>query len=172
MLLSLHPHTPAEGRIDVRISRTDAGALTLEYGLTLADLCLPEPALRVHTDGLWRRTCCEAFIASRDAAGGGTGYREFNFSPSGAFAGYIFQGYRAGQETLELPDPDIRLEQFGAAWFLRADIAAAALPAGPLRIGLCGVLEDAAGRISYWALRHPPGKPDFHHPDCFALELA
>jgi len=20
-------------------------------------------------------------------------------------------------------------------------------------------------------LAHPPGKPDFHHPDCFALEL-
>ena len=25
--------------------------------------------------------------------------------------------------------------------------------------------------MSYWALAHPPGKPDFHHPDCFALEL-
>ncbi|MBI3061386.1 MAG: hypothetical protein HYY83_05345 [Deltaproteobacteria bacterium] len=27
------------------------------------------------------------------------------------------------------------------------------------------------GTISYWALKHPPGKPDFHHPDAFALEI-
>jgi len=25
--------------------------------------------------------------------------------------------------------------------------------------------------LSYWALRHPPGGPDFHHADCFAMEL-
>jgi len=31
--------------------------------------------------------------------------------------------------------------------------------------------EETNGRLSYWALAHPPGKPDFHHPDCFALEL-
>ena len=40
---------------------------------------------------------------------------------------------------------------------------------GPLRIGLSVVVE--AENISYWALRHAPGKPDFHHPDAFALEL-
>ena len=32
-------------------------------------------------------------------------------------------------------------------------------------------IEDEAGALSYWALRHPPGKPDFHHPAGFALEL-
>ena len=32
-------------------------------------------------------------------------------------------------------------------------------------------IEEASGRISYWALKHPPGRPDFHHPDGFALEL-
>ena len=30
----------------------------------------------------------------------------------------------------------------------------------------------ACGGISYWALAHPPGKPDFHHADGFALELS
>ena len=33
------------------------------------------------------------------------------------------------------------------------------------------VIEEINGRKSYWALKHPAGKPDFHHPDCFALEL-
>jgi hypothetical protein len=33
------------------------------------------------------------------------------------------------------------------------------------------VIEETNGRKSYWALAHPPGKPDFHHSDCFALGL-
>jgi hypothetical protein len=42
----------------------------------------------------------------------------------------------------------------------------------PLRLGLSAVIEENDGTISYWALKHLPGKPDFHHPDSFALELA
>ena len=34
------------------------------------------------------------------------------------------------------------------------------------------VIEEEDGTISYWALRHAAGKPDFHHPDGFAMELA
>jgi hypothetical protein len=33
------------------------------------------------------------------------------------------------------------------------------------------VLEENDGGKSYWALAHSPAKPDFHHTDCFALEL-
>ena len=52
--------------------------------------------------------------------------------------------------------------------------------AAKLRLGLCVVIEelDAAlseafsGAFSYWALRHPAARPDFHHPDGFALEIA
>jgi hypothetical protein len=32
-------------------------------------------------------------------------------------------------------------------------------------------VEDVDGILSYWALRHPAGKPDFHHTDAFALQL-
>jgi hypothetical protein len=38
-------------------------------------------------------------------------------------------------------------------------------------LGLSVVLEEKNGAKSYWALAHPPGKPDFHHEDCFAHEL-
>jgi hypothetical protein len=41
----------------------------------------------------------------------------------------------------------------------------------PWRLGLSAIIEETSGRKSYWALAHPPGKPDFHHPDCFACEL-
>jgi tRNA modification GTPase len=40
-----------------------------------------------------------------------------------------------------------------------------------LSLALSSVVESAQGELSYWALRHPAGKPDFHHPDSFALEL-
>jgi hypothetical protein len=40
------------------------------------------------------------------------------------------------------------------------------------RVGVSAILEDRDGTKSYWALAHPPGKPDFHDPACFALELA
>ena len=37
---------------------------------------------------------------------------------------------------------------------------------------LSAVIEEKSGAKSYWALAHPPsGPPDFHHPDCFVLEL-
>jgi hypothetical protein len=38
-------------------------------------------------------------------------------------------------------------------------------------MGISAILVERDGRKSYWALAHPPGEPDFHHPDCFALEL-
>jgi hypothetical protein len=39
------------------------------------------------------------------------------------------------------------------------------------RLGLSALIEETSGRKSYWALAHPPGKPDFHHADCFAHEF-
>jgi len=42
---------------------------------------------------------------------------------------------------------------------------------GDFHIGLAAVIEELDGTKSYWALAHPPGAPDFHHADCFALTL-
>jgi len=39
------------------------------------------------------------------------------------------------------------------------------------RVALASVIEAGDGTLSYWALRHPPGKPDFHHPDGFVLGM-
>jgi hypothetical protein len=40
-----------------------------------------------------------------------------------------------------------------------------------LRLGLAAVIEDRARVLSYWALKHPSGKPDFHHADSFVVTL-
>ena len=40
-----------------------------------------------------------------------------------------------------------------------------------LQLALAAVIEDHRGRLSYWALEHPVGKPDFHHPDGYTIEL-
>jgi hypothetical protein len=55
---------------------------------------------------------------------------------------------------------------------LDAEIRPECLPPGrSLRLGLSAVVEDADGVLCYWALWHPPGKPDFHPTDAFALPL-
>lgn len=38
-------------------------------------------------------------------------------------------------------------------------------------IAISAVIEETDGTKSYWALAHPAGKPDFHHPTCFAATL-
>jgi hypothetical protein len=119
-------------------------------------------------DGLWRHTCFEVFVLGDDAPG----YREFNFSPSGEWAAYAFRDYRDGDELgveLTLGTP---VRRTADRLELSAEICQDFLPPGrSLRLGLSVVVEDSDGMLSYWALRHPPGKPDFHHTDAFAAQL-
>ncbi len=46
------------------------------------------------------------------------------------------------------------------------------LALAPATVSLAAVIEEDQGPISYWALAHPPGDPNFHHPDCFVARLA
>lgn len=170
MRLELHPHpgTPCEAvsAIVAQVSRA-AGRLTLRYELAgqPARLLLPPPAASTRVDGLWKHTCFEAF--ARPA--GGEAYCEFNLAPSGQWAAYRFDGYRAGMAALEIAAPHIELRPGDDGLVLSAALA---LEGGAaLQLGLSAVIEEAGGRISYWALAHPPGRPDFHHADCFAAEL-
>ena len=109
-------------------------------------------------------------------AGEGPEYREFNFSPSGEWAVYDFQSYRnaiaqeSGMENER--SPAINVHRANDRLELVVEITRDLVPHGRLlRLGLSAVVEDVDGILSYWALRHPPGKPDFHHTDTFALQL-
>jgi hypothetical protein len=141
----------------------------------LSQLCLPAPvvaapgAAAARADELWRHTCLEVFVAAR----GSQGYREFNFSPSGAWALYAFSAYRAGMTVPALGNPPGMRWQRGAGLLeLEVSLPAESLPAGDdgFRLALSAVIEEQSGTISYWALTHPAGQPDFHHPGSFVLE--
>ncbi len=165
--LRLHPkdRRDAVSRIAVEVTRPMPGSLALRYILTgrMAEIVVPPPAEPLRTDELWKHTCFELFVAA-----GGDGYDEFNFAPSTAWAAYRFDGYRLNRRPTAAA-PQIAVESADARLEL---VVALALPrAAKLRLGLSAVIEEKGGRFSYWALNHPPGNPDFHHPDCFALEL-
>ena len=172
LTLVCHPQTPSQAvrGIDVVVGGAATGSLTLAFALEgdLPGLRIPEPRVSRRTGDLWRHTCFEAFVM----AGKGPGYREFNFSPSSEWAAYAFHGYRKGGELEVEMDPEIVVRRTGDRLELDAEIRREFLPPGrSLRLGLSAVLEDADGVLSYWALQHPPGKPDFHHTDAFALPL-
>jgi hypothetical protein len=167
-----HPQT-SNGNvraIEVRLSRPGS-VLTLNYAM-IGDLTRVRiPAIPQQTvDELWRHTCFEAFVGAE----GGNDYYEFNFSPSAQWAVYYFQRYRERAPIEDAPAPEIETEQTSDRLRLNAAIDLGALPClnrDALSIGLAAVVEDDEGALSYWALRHPPGKPDFHHADGFAFKF-
>jgi hypothetical protein len=170
--LTCHPQTPSHSvrEIEVMVERAKNGSLMLTFSLAgdISGLSIPESRLPRRAEHLWRHTCFEAFVM----AGEGPEYREFNFSPSGEWAVYDFRDYRNGGVLENELAPGIVVHKTMDRLELGAEIGQALLPHGrPLRLGLSAVVEDAAGKLSYWALRHPPGKPDFHHRDAFALQM-
>ena len=173
--MRLHRHPDSEGgedlAVEVEVARTPGGVLSIVYVVTgdVAGLRLPAPSRGGRADELWRHSCFEAFLR----AGEGEGYLELNFAPSTQWAAYRFDAYRAGMGAADVPPPRITAGAEEGRYALTAVVAlGGALPAdAPWRLAVPAVLEDTAGRISYWAAAHAPGKPDFHHPDCFALDL-
>ena len=175
-LLHCHPDTPcpAVASIKATISWKQGRALKIVYTLNGAVDRLRVPPRRSarRTDGLWQHTCFELFIAAQNDAE----YYEFNFSPSGEWAAYEFRNYRDGgaidSDDLE---PNIAVQQSAETLelsaVLRADRLSGIAPEIRLSLGLCAVIEGLDESLSYWALKHSLGKPDFHHPDSFAFEL-
>jgi len=169
--LICHPDTPcaAIAAVGAKISQTaDFGwEITFVAVGKPGEIVVPVEAPHVHTDELWRTTCFELFIAQP-----GDAYVEINLSPSGAFAAYHFDHYRTGMRPLDLPAPDIAIDVGSERLTMTVRLCEDCLPwDGTGRLGISAVIEDSAGCVSYWALAHPPGKPDFHHRDCFALTL-
>src|SRR5207248_2301688 len=102
---------------------------------------------------------------------------EFNFSPSAEWAAYSFAKYRDGGPHIDdalNPQIAVRSDKKQLELSALVDLAriSSTYPRAPLALALSAVIEEESGVLSYWALRHAPGKPDFHHADSFALELA
>jgi hypothetical protein len=182
--LLAHPDTPSEAvrRLAARAQLAGPDSLRLQY-LLEADpghIRIPPPAAEVgRADKLWAHTCFEAFVGFDEAAQ----YLELNFSPSGQWAAYRFESYRQGMVPAVLERaPRLALQRRAKQLELQAEVRLGGTLGAPgfgekasadrcLRIALSAVVEDREGRLSYWALRHPPGRPDFHHPEGFSLAL-
>jgi hypothetical protein len=170
--LTCHPATPcaAVRAIQVQVRGT-AATLELCYRLEgeLDLILVPAESTARRADKLWQHTCFEAFV--RDAKAGG--YLELNFSPSSEWAVYRFSGYRAGMTNAEAAAPRITVHR--ERGLLRLDVVVDfdSLPDVSrdveLNLALSAVIEESDRRLSYWALAHPAGKPDFHHADGFVL---
>ena len=171
MRLPLIPHpTSRHDGLTLEVeARRQGGRLSLDYALSgpVEAVLWPQQAARVRADDLWRATCFEAFAATPD------GYVEYNLSPSGAWAAYRFDGYREGMRDLEMLAPFIVTRSAPGQFVLTADVTLSedAVGAAGLKTGLAAVIRGMDGAIGYWALAHPSDKPDFHHPDSFALDL-
>lgn len=176
-VLIAHASTPFDAvrSLEARLRSEEPGTLVFQFSLKadMSRVRVPSTGAGGRADILWKGTCFEAFVAPAH----GPGYHEFNFSPSNDWAIYRFSAYREGMAPAEVgrvPEISVRRGEDGLE--LEATVHLGQLAelrdAPHLQIALAAVIEDENGRLSYWGLRHPPGKPDFHHPNGFALKVS
>lgn len=152
-----HPDPPSGAihSIDAELERLPGGAIaTFRVLGDMVKLVIPPPAAPERTDGLWRTTCFELFVASE-----GPAYREFNFSPSGQWAAYEFDDYRTGMRNISAR---VETEIFQTNNALDFSVKIGAEFPNPVLVGLTAVIEESDGAIRYWSTAFAPGKPDFH----------
>ena len=151
-LLQPHPASRPDAiqTVSCGISWESSGRWVFDFivGQPPEALLLPAAAAPSRADDLWRSTCFELFLRRP----GAEGYFEFNFSPSGQWAAYAFDGYRAGQRNLEIapilitgPVPG----QAAMAW--EAHLLRQGHDAGFAR-SLAGSFEQPAGPVAQFAL--------------------
>lgn len=168
--LTLHPDSPRQGVERVCFGydlSPDNWRLAYEVFGQVDQLELPAEHGPRPGHELWKSTCFELFIARSSH-----GYRELNMAPSGAWGGFDFDGYRSAARPLRA-SPLASLESSRSASAYRADIVLSddAVPDMAAHLGPAVVLKDVQGQLSYWALLHAPGKPDFHHPDLMRIPV-
>jgi hypothetical protein len=172
--LVCHPATPPSEALKVWVSVDHPASLGSVASTNIwfgvggpADrFVIPEAAEAARADNLWQTTCFEAFLRIP----GDDAYREWNFSPSSAWAAYDFERHREGRTDADVAPPYVRIEDNLTWWAFGATIPVQADAIWAL--GLSAILEERDGTKSYWALAHPPGDvPDFHAADCFAASL-
>jgi hypothetical protein len=174
--LVVHDQTPTDAvrSIDGRVCRGSDGTLSVSYVVAgdLSRLRIPPPRPKAIVERLWQHTCCELFVQRSGLAG----YHEFNFAPSGEWTAYSFEAYREAPRLMDQSlAPDFELRTTAGQLEVHATIRLNRLSPehvrGALALSVTAVIEENDGRMSYWAVAHPPGKPDFHHRDAFALRF-
>lgn len=168
-----HPSTPCPHvrALTVEIVRNWREILSLRFAIDgdAAAIVFPRKTFSRRANELWKHTCFEAFISDGD------GYHEFNFAPSTQWAAYSFDGYRANMRDAEIGAHLIHFRNDERGPVLTAEVDLTPLSSliahDAWRMNLTAVIETADGAKSYFALAHPPGRPDFHHAAGFVLDL-
>ncbi len=166
-----HPAGQARGVISaaVGVERLGEDQLQLVFQLRAAEGAVLWPiatAAPARRDELWRSTCCELFVCKPD----NQSYREWNFSPSGDWQSYAFEGTRRGRSRAKVNAPliEAQLDASDAERFLKVQLK---VTPGALQLGLSMVIADSDGGLDYWALAHSRAKPDFHASDSWTLRV-
>jgi hypothetical protein len=166
--LVAHPDQPPRAVRSVSVHVVEGAELTLTYAVEPATSLVVPAHGRVRADRLWRSTCFELFVKPPGTAA----YREFNFAPRAAWNAYSFSAWREGMQQLSLPcAPELAVRQDPTRYELEVALDPELLGRGPALVSLTTIVEEADGTMSYWALAHAPGEPDFHQPACFAAAL-
>jgi hypothetical protein len=152
-----HPDTPpgAIRAVEAELQRVPGGAVANFRAIgDISRLLIPPPAPPVRTAGLWQATCFELFVA-----GDGESYREFNLSPSGAWAAYAFDGHRrAMRDTEASVEIETSFDNNGLTLIAKIE---SEFP-DPAQVGLTAVILETGAVSRYWATAFAPGEPDFH----------
>jgi hypothetical protein len=174
LMLHTSQTTSVVSQIVVDAARPQSGRLELHYILTgdIGALAIPSKTEPARRDDLWRATCFEAFVQAGDTSA----YSEFNFAPSSQWAAYSFSAYRKRLDPApDMAAPIIETQRSPTQLELHAALDLRAWPAldpdVDWRLGLSAVIEDRSGAITYWALAHGIGAPDFHNALGFNLTL-
>ena len=176
-MLPLRAHSAGPSPIralEATITRPGPAQLAATWRLSadLSRLRVPAVGPVGFVAGLWEHTCFELFVR----IAGSLAYFEFNLSPSRSWAAFAFSGYRAGRTPLpDLAPPTLAINKDAQALTVESLItlpdAVFGRASPPLEVAVAAVIEDVGGTLSYWALKHPEARPDFHHPDSFLIRL-
>jgi hypothetical protein len=169
--LWVHPAEPnrAIDAVSVGIERPIADRLLLTYRVAgrIEDIVIPPARHPLRRDRLWESTCFELFLQSADTSA----YFEFNFSPSGEWAAYGLEAYRAGMAQAAVPAAPAMTLSSGPGEMI-VEVALSLWPTPePWRLGIGVIIEEKIGSKSYWAITHKASVPDFHRADCFVGEV-
>lgn len=171
--LICHPDTPTRAVSAVRatVERESGNRLVVSWTLQgNRGVLLPRWSMTPERrDELWKDTCFELFARR----GEGPAYLEFNVTTLRHWAAYAFDTYRDGMRDLHPARITFQPHNGTGDLAVLIDLTGVGELAGEglLKLGISAVLKDERGKVSYWALAHPPGKPDFHHAACFAAVL-
>ena len=168
---------PAEDTPSVTINGTaerQNNIFSVRYLLSgnLRAIFLPFPIINpCRKDDLWRTTCFEFFMASKDSPL----YWEFNLSPSGEWNVYVMDAYRQvnlrEESRIQRLQFKVQKDEEGFSLETELDVSPIIPETLPFEMGITSVIRANSGTNSYWALTHPHSEPDFHLRNSFVLEF-